>query len=999
MALKHFIIDLDNNVNKFQLPYPFTYEGDTGFVLIDYKGDVVFVTSTTVKNVEHLFDNAQLDDGIVIVPPVIPSKCNLTLSFQSSNPTRVPSGEFNLFTVKVLGGNTNLVQFKSTIQDWIDANIGIDSIEIKVSATGNTEKIYARLKDCTNQIELSVNTVKTDTDGVEDVIGYWKDFLLITKVTGTTKWLLQTNELRTFYFVRGKNFLDDATVTLIKVVDRAELSNEITGLGGLESSSINGKMSVTWNTTWWESRGYILNDNLEWVKAGTQCVHTAWTPTGQIKCENNVSKIEEKSNCPDIPNRWVNGGAACGGGSGGGSGCVPVNWSNTNVPPRCNNGVSEIQQKSNCETYRWVPGGNACENTSGTTSSNLLILSLEESRKNWVSWESFQNKQVTIPDGYDAVLGFGSPIYSDDPSASDGTHLALKLGYTHICNLTAFAKHLNRYKEENIYLFTQPFQLISSAARRMISLVNAGRFLNEYPSGTYNNSGVWGDLDRLANGGIDYRGITEAGAIKLGEYIYYERAWSLDPATANLPDKNYNINNNQAWYMLDDEQIPYGLGGIGKMNFLGALNKGMKLVAPNVKPVWYAIPMSFFFQTQQKPELVTDQMMQNELLNGQLAFNLPTFKYGGYWFDSGVYVKVPTITSHNKYKKDGSGNFILSSGKRVWNNENFTETIYGEVTEFLGEPHEWIKYLLRRDSDGATLLGREYWDGVPNNPTVKAQYLAKGYTSWGRPNMGDWRPETQLNTEFYYGFANVVICNLIANARVEYGNTDISKFKASSKCLNYVELRLKTEEFTAGGNSPYGRQIGAGLLNFCQLFSYLSGIRAVSLWENGKDYGHDLPQRGSVLYPITEVGSVQTLLDNYSGVTHRTDALVRMCSDLANTNQADWIYIHFTYPIVVQNRQGVISSGIYTGNKFVFIAINPTLNFDETQEITIKIGATNYKAVLNGNGSVHYGVITDLPSGLTNNDFTLSYTTIYNRAMVVSGKVTGNISDSILMGL
>jgi hypothetical protein len=75
MALKHFIIDIENDVNKFQLPYPYTYEGDSGYVLIDHKGDVIFVTSTKVKNVEHLFDNAYLDDGVVIVPPVVPSKC------------------------------------------------------------------------------------------------------------------------------------------------------------------------------------------------------------------------------------------------------------------------------------------------------------------------------------------------------------------------------------------------------------------------------------------------------------------------------------------------------------------------------------------------------------------------------------------------------------------------------------------------------------------------------------------------------------------------------------------------------------------------------------------------------------------------------------------------------------------------------------------------------------------------------------------------------------
>jgi hypothetical protein len=434
------------------------------------------------------------------------------------------------------------------------------------------------------------------------------------------------------------------------------------------------------------------------------------------------------------------------------------------------------------------------------------------------------------------------------------------------------------------------------------------------------------------------------------------------------------------------------------MSFLAAINKGMKVAAPNVKPVWYAVPMSFFFQVNQKAENITNSAIQNEILNGSLDYNLAGFKDYGFWFDSGVYVKVPTITSHNKYVKNADGSFVISGGKRVWNKENFTETIYGEETLFLGEPDDGIKYLLYRTSDGATLLGSQFWNGVPNNPTPKQEYLNQGYTSWGRPNMADWRPETQLNTDFYYGFANVIIVNRIAASRIEFGSTDISKFKANGKIHNYVELRLKTEEFTAGGNSMYGRQIGAGLLNFCQLFSYLSGVRAVSLWENGKDFGYDLPQRGTVLYPITEAGSIQRLLDNYSGVTHRTDALNRMCQDLAGTNQADWTYIHFTYPVVIQNIQGVISSGIYTGTKFVFVMINPTLNYDETQEVTLRIKSVDYKITLTGNGSVHYGVV-NLPSGLTNDDFRLIYNTIYNRHVEVSGKVTGNISDSVLIGL
>ena len=1002
MALKHFIIDLDNNVNRFQLPYPYTYEGDSGFVLIDYKGDVVFVTGTKVKNVEYLFDNAYLDDGVIIPEPEEIEKCNLVITFVE-NPTKVLIGTFNVFTIYIRGNSNNMVQFKSSLEDWKDATLGTTGTTIKTLASGNLETIYCRIKDCGNQISVNLATLKYEgNDGAEEEIGTWTGSVgsvLVLKQIKDLLWLLQTDKTRTYYVIRGKNFpADDNRVQLTRTIDISLLANDVTSQGGLGQTSVsNARFPVKWDKDWWESKGYSLNNNNEWVKSVVGgCIDTTWTVIDS-KCENGVSMIKRKSNCDTV--EWVKGGTACD------NNCIDAVWSDildANGKPVeiCDNGVSKIRQKSNCNQTRLRNGGSACNTNTGNTIANVLTLSPEETKKNWVSWENFQNKQISLPAGYDAVLGFGSPIYSNDPASADGAHLALKIGYTHACNLTAYPKAWNRYKEENIYLFTQPFQLIQNAAKRLISLINGGAFSSEYPSNVYTSGGIWGDLGKLAfpNDGTDYSGITQVGAEKLGEYVFYERASSLDPATANLPNKAYNINNNKSWIMLDDEQIPYTLGGIGKMSFLAGINKGMKVVAPNLKNAWYAVPMSFFFQVNQKPENITNNAIQNEILNGVLDYNRSGFKDYGFWFDSGVYVKVPTITSHNKYVKNANGSFIISGGKRVWNKENFTETIYGEETLFLGEPDEGIKYLLYRTSDGATKLGSQFWNGVPNNPTPKQEWLDQGYTSWGRPNMADWRPETQLNTEFYYGFANVVIVNRIAAARIEFSNTDISKFRSGGKIHNYVELRLKTEEFTAGGNSMYGRQIGAGLLNFCQLFSYLSGIRAVSLWENGRDYGYDLPQRGTVLYPITETGSIQRLLDNYSGVTHRTDALNRMCHDLAGSNQADWVYIHFTYPVVIQNIQGIISSGIYTGNKFVFVMINPTLNYDETQEVTLRIKATDYKITLNGNGSVHYGVV-ELPTGLTNNDFSLIYTTIYNRNVIVSGKVTGHINDSVLVGL
>lgn len=947
-------------------PIEITIDDQKGFIVLDSAFNVLFKSNVEIPlkcgeyvllKVTNPVHNTEHCDSFVEPPEDV---CDKVITFLP-NPQRTRVGNNTVFEITVSGAGSSVVQFKSILEDWKNATISTNGVTISAPSTGLTTNIQARLLSCSTVISQSFTTLAPvevpvpipEPDEIDiATINFGTIHYLIVKTILGEKWLLQTDAARSYYVERGLNILQDSRVTITREYNLNLLENEaVTPLGGLFATNTpNASNSPNWPTSWWTTNGYVINEGNEWVLASEQenCTETTWTDLGQTRCQSNVS---------------------------------------------------QKYQKSNCNTYRWVNGGTACDTVPSGDVQNLLVLSPEETQKNWVSWENFQNKLVSLPPGMDAVLGFGTPIFSNDPTAPNGKHLALEIGYTHACNLTAFPKPLGRYAVENIYLFTQPFQLIASAARRMINLANAGAFPTEYGS-SYHNGGVWGNLELLASpqNGTNYSGITLEGARKLGEYVFYERSWGLDPATAQGTPA-YNIDQSKAWYMLDDEQIPYGLGGIGKMSFLAAINKGMKTVAPLVKPVWYAIPMSFFFQTNQKPELISDQMIQSEILQGPLNFNILDFKSTGYWFDSGVYVKVPTITSHDKYKKSG-GQFLLSAGKRIWNDATFVETIYGEETTFLGTPDDGIKYLLRRDSDGATLLGPTYWNNVhSSSPSPKQEYLDQGYTSWGRPNPVDWRPETQLNTEFYYAFANVVMCNLIANARIEYNSTDVSLFKPEAKCLNYVELRLKTEEFTAGGNSMYGRQIGAGLLNFCQLFSYLSGIRAVSLWENGKDFGYDLPPRGTVLYPITEQGSIQNLLDNYSGLTHRTDALNQLARDLQNTNQADWRYIHFTYPVAVQNRQGVIGSGIYTGSKFIFMLINPTLNYDETQVVTLKIAGNSYDITLNGNGSPFYSVIPNLNAGLTNNDFSLEYTTIYGRFMRVSGKVNGQLSESILTGL
>jgi len=79
------------------------------------------------------------------------------------------------------------------------------------------------------------------------------------------------------------------------------------------------------------------------------CVNTTWTATGQTRCVNCVSQVQQISNCNQT--RWVNSGSAC---------TTSATWVNTSTATRCNGTNLEQEQRDSnpCSgTYnqtRWV---------------------------------------------------------------------------------------------------------------------------------------------------------------------------------------------------------------------------------------------------------------------------------------------------------------------------------------------------------------------------------------------------------------------------------------------------------------------------------------------------------------------------------------------------------------------------------------------------------------------------------------------------------------------
>ncbi len=111
-----------------------------------------------------------------------------------------------------------------------------------------------------------INSV-VDPDEVE--VGKWTllpGSILIIKKTNDTYWLMQTDENRSYYLIRGLNFLFNSDVQISKPINKNKLSNEITSQGGLMPSK-SGNLPSKWETKWWTANGYYRNANGEFVKS------------------------------------------------------------------------------------------------------------------------------------------------------------------------------------------------------------------------------------------------------------------------------------------------------------------------------------------------------------------------------------------------------------------------------------------------------------------------------------------------------------------------------------------------------------------------------------------------------------------------------------------------------------------------------------------------------------------------------------------------------------
>lgn len=615
----------------------------------------------------------------------------------------------------------------------------------------------------------------------------------------------------------------------------------------------------------------------------------------------------------------------------------------------------------------WVRGGGTEESPAPAGVSGAIAYPLPKGN-NTTQWEQFAD--LNVPEGITHVGGYGFPLYRNEKLQNGKLNLLAK-GFTNLVNLNAFPRKV--WEGKNSYYFNQLHYLLKVAARNMVKEGKTGS--------RYGNVAAIAALENNDTQ-IPYYGITVDGAKELGRHLYYTSCCGN-----SIDDSRYNIAQNESVIMLDEESMtPHNWAGGDSYAFLGYLNQGMMEAAgPAYRIFWYAQPVQRWASANALGDVsrLTEKDVEGAFTDGNILMNSPGWKNSTWYVDaSGGYAKVPFLSHTEIYEKVNGKISTDKTGKRKYRNDNFNLKTYDRAVQVLGTPHENIRYALSNSKTGEQLFGRQYVDiGADGSAAIRREYARKGF-NWhenglARPYPKYWEPEASMWVDGIYRRADGIMADLLMLARLEKGKWDISKANVKHKL--YGEHRPRTEPWTYGGNSVEIREVGESQIFYDTFMLLMSGGQALSSWDDGF-FRSELPEKGQPLY-----GN-----DDYWGRYHSKLAAVQtVLKPLEGSRSTDWTYIHFYYPFWGRKNSEVISSGIYFKGKLYVFFLNPTLENQESQELTLTAGNKTYRIGLDGH-EVYYKVL-EVPEGLTPRDFKLAYTTVYGRNVKVNGLVTNKI--------
>ncbi len=560
-----------------------------------------------------------------------------------------------------------------------------------------------------------------------------------------------------------------------------------------------------------------------------------------------------------------------------------------------------------------------------------------ETIPNRISWENFPD--ATLPTGHFATLGWGLDVWKDDPIGSNGKLKMLNAGYTNAANIELFSTE--KWEPKNAYYFNQVHFLVGKA---IDNIIKTGQYKPEYGN---LESAIIRQADGYITGINNLTGITKAGAVEIGKHIHY-----VSSSNFNTRTNKWDIPTADAWLTLDEEF--YSIDG-HLIPFLGWLNEGIKKVAPNRKISLYGKVSSYWFG-RNYADNTTDQQIEDYYKNSYSDLNADGFKFGIYADIPGGYFKVPYILKENIYKKDAAGNFIINKGKRVYRDDLYFETVFNSTVPILPRPTPYVFQIEKRN---------------PAYNTTESQYFV----------------------EQVYRYANKTVAGLALLNKDEFGNLDISRYKKNAKRLANAVVCPRTENFTENGNYEWRREVGETGIKFKVLFSYLSGARGVELWDNGGWISH-LKDRGYNYFIDSDSHEAQVKKNtekDWSYMGAWTSAMQTFALAMKDTDPESWQYIRFYFPTKGEQNSEPIATGIYTGDSFKYMIINPTLESNETQTVKITIGNIVSNIILTGREVYFYEL--PAPGGLSPRDFKLETTNIYGKKTKVNGTFTGIIAE------
>jgi hypothetical protein len=686
----------------------------------------------------------------------------------------------------------------------------------------------------------------------------------------------------------------------------------------------------------------------------------------------NKKSSDRTANANPYP--W--GGGSSGVNSDGGDNVsIPETWADVSpAVTECIGGKVHKRQVSNKSNYRWFATSADCQIS---VPQNTNLKSLPDYPKPTVKNREVFNDfpEFNLPANIVSVGGYSFPIFKDTAIGANGKIKLLSQGFTAICNIDGiprakWAENIGGQWKSNAYYYFQHLKhMATEAAKAMVS--------------SSQNSGQWGDLQRFIDTG-DYTGVTTTGATEMGRRMV--------GSARSIDDMNWNINTHGSVLMLDEETMgQYEWAGGSHYDFMGYVCKGIsERSGDKSKTLLYGKPISSWLNVNHY------KVHNNELTDAQLMefINPNNMTTGGAWNGhtwyidaTGGYFKVPFMSGISLYQRDGSGNFIIENGKRKFRTSNDSINIFlsNNITIY-GTPHDSIKWHGYR-ADGTWFEGWQSTWGAYNSKNM-ANQLPAGW-EWGdaaNPNPAKWQSEYQYFQNNAYTKADGIMQDLLFAKKKESGTYDISQ--PNEKYFIYSEHRPRTEPWTPYGNDKNSREIGDGFIFYDTFLMLYSGAKGLSTWDDEGRYKIELGYNGEPLWYDEQA--------DYTKYHSRIAAIQEALKPLQGTDALTWKHIHFYYPYFGRKYSEVISSGVYHAGKLHIFFLNPTLEADEEQNMTLVIGAASHNIKLVGH-EVYYQSF-DAATGLSPEQFTLEYTTIYGKHTKVNGKVTNNRAEHYLIG-